>query len=97
LWAIVVEESAERTPAQGIVLASPKVRALFPAAGGFRLVDKDSKVDAALQPYVDRAKGQKLPVCFLVAPTGQVYYEGALPATVDAMTALVAKIKGGAK
>ena len=98
LWCIVIEESAERTPQQGIVLASPKVRALFPAAGGFRLVDKDSKVDNALQPYLDRAKGQKLPITFLVDPKGQVYYEGTLPATVDAMTALVDKIKkGGAK
>ena len=95
LWCIVIEESAERTPQQGIVLASPKVRGLFPAAGGFRLVDKDSKVDNALQPYLDRAKGQKLPITFLVDPKGQVYYEGTLPATVDAMTALVDKIKKG--
>ena len=95
LWCIVIEESAERTPEHGIVLASPKVRGLFPAAGGFRLVDKDSKVDNALQPYLDRAKGQKLPITFLVDPKGQVYYEGTLPATVDAMTALVDKIKKG--
>jgi hypothetical protein len=97
LWAVIIEESAERTPAQGIVLASPKVRALFPAAGGFRLVDKDSTVDSALQPYLDRAKGQKLPVCFLVAPSGFVHYEGALPATVDATVSLVDRIKKGGK
>jgi len=52
-----------------------------------------------LKLYVDRVfdpvQPLTMPVCFLVATTGQVYYQDALPATVDAMTALVSKIKKG--
>ncbi len=105
LWCIVIEESAKRTPQQGIVLASPKVRSLFPAAGGFRLFDpkndkgEDNPAPEELKLYVARVETGTLakPVCFLVDPKGQVYYEGTLPPTVDAMTVLVDKIKKGGK
>lgn len=108
LWCIVVEESASRTAEQGIVLASPKVRALFPAAGGFRLIDpwkdaartqENGPIPTELRPYVDRAKPVPiLPVCYLVEPNGTVHYEGPLPKTVPDVEALVARIKkGGAR
>jgi hypothetical protein len=93
LWAILVEESAERTPAQSIVLGSPEVRGLFP--GRFRILDKDIKSN--LQTYIDRSKGKQLPVLFLVDKGGTIYYEGALPPTVAEMVALVKKYKPGAK
>jgi hypothetical protein len=104
LWAIIIEESAERTPQQAIVIASPKVRALF---RGWRLHDpkKDATTDnptpVELQSYVDRVANPdahlKKPALFVVDAQGVVYHEGALPATVAAMEVLVAKIKGGGK
>ena len=91
LLAIVVEETAERTPQQGIVLASAKLRALFPKL--FRVTDKDSD-SADVKPYIERAKGKTLPMLWLVDAKGTVYFEGALPATVAAFEALHAKHKG---
>jgi len=105
LWAIIIEESAERTPQQAIVLASPKVRAMFK---GWRLFDpmksptEPNPVPVELQPYVDRVNNPEAhlskPVLFLTEPKGTVYFEGPLPETIPAIEALVGKIKkGGSK
>jgi hypothetical protein len=104
LWGIVVEETSQRTPQQAVVLSSPVVRALF-KEGAFRIVDPkrgDTEVDVSpdMKPYVERCKDQTgqwlpLPILFLVDKPGRVYFEGALPANVPAMVALVNKHKGG--
>lgn len=94
LWGVVIEETTERTPQQAIVLASPEVRALFDK-GEFRVIDDDTPVGADLRPYLDRAKGKKLPQLYLVDSKGTVCYEGPLPATVAEMKSLVAKYKPG--
>jgi hypothetical protein len=97
LWGVVVEETAQRTPAQAIVLASPKVRELFK---GFRVCDPvPGPVPSELQPYVKRVDEAKLkkPVLFVADSKGTVFYEGSLPEMIGAMTALVDKIKKGGK
>lgn len=105
LWGIVVEESKERTPAQAVVLTSPKVDALFAAnKGSFRIVDgwKDDgtkrDLGPALDKYRDRSDELKTrPMLFVVDPTGFVYFEGKLPAKVSDVEALVGKIRKGEK
>ena len=105
LWAIVIEESKERTPAQAAVLLSPRTVALFKASGGqFRIVDawddagKRRDVGAEMKPYADRADVTKVkPLLFIVSPDGVVYFEGKLPAKVEDVEAIVAKIKKGGK
>jgi len=96
LWAIVVEESGERTAQQAIVMADPEIRGLFKASR-FRIVDQDEAA-ADMRSYVKRAtdKGMKLPALFLVSPEGKVHFEGDLPATVAETKALVRKILGKA-
>ena len=97
LWCIIVEETAERTPEQKIVLLSLEVRKLF-TDEVFRLVDKDTapgKDEPYLQDYIDRAIQGKLPTLFLVGDDGKVRYEGPLPATVAAMVKLVEDTKKG--
>lgn len=94
LWGIVIEESANRTPEQAEVLVSLQVRGLFPD-GKFQIFDpvKEDGTPATpppdLQPYVARARGKESswPMLFLVAPNGDVKYEGPMPATVAAMVA----------
>lgn len=105
LFGIVVEESKERTPAQAVVLLSPKVGALFKADGGqFRIVDpwaddgSRRDVGVAMRPYVVRAEALKIkPYLFIVSPDGTVYSEGLLPAKVADVETLVVKIRKGGK
>jgi hypothetical protein len=105
LVGIVIEETKERTPAQAVVLLSPKVGALFKADGGqFRIVDpwddagNRRDVGVAMRPYVVRAEALKIKPClFIVSPDGVVYSEGLLPAKVADVEALVAKIRKGDK
>jgi hypothetical protein len=97
LWGIVVEESKGRTPQQAVVLLSTEVRKLFKDER-LRIVDptgpdgKPVPVEEDMKKYVQRAVGKKCWL-FLVEPKGTVLYEGELPATVDAMKALVSKYK----
>ncbi len=101
LWAVVIAETKDRTPAQAAVLASTKFRALFD--GGYRdfdPLDKDGKeraVPVDLKVYAERAKTMTKPVLFIVDDSGNVYYDGALPATVAKAETLVAEIRGGGK
>jgi hypothetical protein len=96
LWAIVIEESKDRTPEQAIVLASQEVRDLF-KDGRFRVVDAVNDSGKVVLPaddmrtYVQKAipKRAEWPVLFLVDEAGNGFYTGTLPETVDAMKALV--------
>lgn len=89
--AIVVEESADRTPAQAAVILSQEVRGMVQS---FRVIDDDQKVPPDLQPYLDAAKTKPLPVLYLVRPSGRIAYEGPLPPDVPATKALVQKFQG---
>lgn len=96
LWGFVVEESADRTPQQAIVLGSMDVRSQL-VEKRLRVMDKDLEVEDVLKTYQARAAGKTLPMLFLTGPDGTLYYEGPLPATVDDMLKLVAETKGGGK
>ena len=94
LWAVVIEESSQRTPEQAAILASPQVRGLF-VKDRFRIYDpldvNDPVPPVELAPYVTRALTQrtKWPWLFLVSPDGDVQWEGTLPETVTEMESLV--------
>jgi hypothetical protein len=92
LWAIVIEESSQRTPQQAAVLASTELRALF-AGKQFRVIDKDTNTDTQFARYIQQSVGQKLPLFWLVTPTGDVLYQGDLPSTPTAAVDLVKKWK----
>jgi hypothetical protein len=100
LFGVVIEEQSTRTAEHAIVLGSQRVRAAF-GEGNFRVEDKDvtgpdGKPPAGMVPYLDRAKDKVLPYFMVVdKATGKVFYEGALPKTVDELLKLVGK--GGAK
>lgn len=103
LWAFVIEESANRTPEQAIVIASPEIRSMF-SEGCFRVVDPlvdgaQVPVSADVKPYAERAvlQKEKWPMLFLVDTDGKVRYEGPLPATVEEMKTLVETHKQGVK
>jgi hypothetical protein len=105
LFGVVVKETKERTPAQAVVILSPKVDMLFTATKG-TLQTCDPWDDAgkvrdlgpALNPYVKRAIELKVkPAFFVVAPDGTVFSEGPLPAKVADVEALMAKILKGGK
>lgn len=112
LWAIIVEESLDRTPDQAAVYVSPQVRELFEWKR-FRVIDVTGPVGNDMEPWRQRAlraacptgtcpadvkPGAALPVLYLVDANSKIYYEGPPPATIDLMVSLVEKtLKGGAK
>lgn len=99
LWIVVVEESAERTAEQAKLLTSKTLAERLKAKGHhFRIVDKDAKDSKGgsgdFGEYVERSKGKTLPVLFLVTPTGDVRFEGPLPANEAAFLATLGKAGG---
>lgn len=90
LGAVVVEESAKRTPDHALVMG-PDARKLFQPEA-FWVVDKDS-TELDKQAYIKAATS--LPTLFLIDPAGKVWYSGPLPASVDALRILVEQKKGG--
>lgn len=96
LFAIIVEETKDRTPDQAVVLLSPEVRALFEK---FETIDptndegKPNPIPVDKVPYVERAKGDKLPVMFITDGKSTVFYEGTIPTTIADVKSLVEKIK----
>ena len=98
LYAIVVEESKDRTPDVAAVIGSKEIRGLFPTEGGFRLVDPLSDgvpvpVSADVQLYADRAIKQldQWPMLYLVSAKGTVFYEGKVPIKKEDWILLVKK------
>jgi len=92
LWGIVIEESSQRTPQQAAVLASTELRAMF-TGKQFRVIDKDTNTDPQFGKYIQQSVGQKLPLLWLVTPTGDVLFQGELPTTSAAAVDLVKKWK----
>ncbi len=99
----ILEESHDRTPAQAAVIASPALRQ-YAAAGGhvFAAIDKDVKspdgsTPAKFKEWIDYAasRGAALPHIFVTAKdSGQLLYDGPLPAT-EAEALSIAKKYGG--
>ena len=94
LWAIVVEETKDRTLEQARVLLSPTLRKWMRANGhNLRIVDKDQPA-TDLQEWIDRAtapEASALPYLFLCGDSGEVVFEGPLPNTPAAMLELAKK------
>lgn len=95
LWAVVVEESSQRTPAQARVILSARVRGSF-KAGRFKVADRDVLDRGGQMPsdmvfYIGHAAGKPLPRLYLVDEKEHCWFQGDMPETVDAMVALVSK------
>jgi len=107
LWGVVIEESAERTAGQAVVILSPKVAALFDGkiqVGDAWKEDGTRRPLGPLDPYADRveeleaaAKTKLRPMLFVVDPKGAIFYEGKLPGKVADVETLVGKIRKGEK
>jgi hypothetical protein len=102
VWLVVVEETAQRTAPQAVVLASPKVRESV--AGRIMLLDQSWALPDSRQSYLDASKGKTLPVMFLTpgdpqtTPASKAVFTGPLPGTPDEAVTIIGKWqKGGAK
>ncbi len=90
VWAVVIEESADRTPELAAVLYSPEVRGLFPE---FRLVDKDDAVEPALEALKQRGIARGLPALFIIDPAGKVWHEGDVPLSIEQWRSVIEEVK----
>lgn len=99
-WLLVVEESADATPARGKLLTDPALFARIKERGHvFRVCDKDVKdatggVPSDLKPWLERARGKPLPRLFVVAPDGAVLVDEVCPATAAGVLSLLTKAGG---
>lgn len=89
LTVVLIEETADRTPALGAMLLDPKLHAWFDAAASrrFRPFD-DDQVPNDVRKWVELAAG-RLPYLILHDETGQVLHEGKAPDTTAAFLALL--------
>lgn len=101
--AVAVYESADASVLGEKFFASTELASRWKQRGHSApvIADKDVKdpetntTPAKLKPYIDRAAGKTLPQLYLIdAATGNVLYEGPLPATPAAMIELLNKIGG---
>ena len=95
---VVVEETSQRPklPKEQIVaMNSLSVRSwLFTHGSRLFLVDRDvvardDKPPAALVPFLDRAKGKKLPHMVIANKAGKVLYDGDFPDNENLLMALL--------
>jgi hypothetical protein len=97
---VVIEETAQASSARGAYLASADLAAYLRARGWrMRWADRDArdaggKAPADLAPYLARARGRTLPYLCVVDEHGNVWHEGALPATPAGLLALLKRIGG---
>lgn len=96
LYLMVVEETAQASQNRAAYLTDKALTARIKERGHVaRLIDQNTTpVTADIKPYLDKAKGQKLPRLFIVKLTGGVLWEGDLPATPADFIALIAKFGG---
>lgn len=95
---LVVEETDTTWPERGASLVAAKQWADKNGVG-HRWVDQDVKdatgqVPSDLKPWLDRAKGRKLPMIYLVGENGKILAEQDLPLTKDGLLALLQSAKG---
>lgn len=100
LWLLVIEETAEAGERRGQLFASKELADRMKARGHkWRVVDKDAKdsrgqVPSDLKPWLDRAKGKRLPRLYLITPEGQIVFEGDLPTTAKGLLEQLQKVGG---
>ena len=94
-YAVIVEESSQRTPAVAAIIKDPSLRDWAAKEGHvLRVVDKDSQVPADLEPYVKLAAGKKLPRLIVVEKTtGKIFVDTDLPGTSEQVKTLIGTAK----
>lgn len=100
LWILVVEETGEASSERGAFFGDKDLQARVRDKGHrYRVTDKDVRdakgnVPKDLAPWLEKAKGKKLPQLFLISQDGDVLYEGNMVATPKDLIALMAKVGG---
>ena len=100
MWVVVIEETARRTPEQAAVLADAGVARYVREKGWrVRVADRDARdsrrqAPADLKPYVERARGKRLPYLFVVDAEGHARHEGPLPAGAAGLLEILKKVGG---
>ena len=100
LWILVVEETGEASERRGQWFADKDLAERIRSRGHrWRVVDKDAKdsrgaVPKDLAPWLERAKGKRLPRLFLIHPDGTVLHEGDAPATAKGLLEQIQKAGG---
>lgn len=101
LYIVVVEESAQRTPAQGKVLGDlPFWQGLSSLGHGWKVVDKDLPEATAKHWYSPERAAQAGGLPYILAidwKTGDVLRAVPLPATTADISSLVKELTGGGK
>lgn len=92
----IVEDPATTTAQQRAILAAPAWRGLANEQHAFLgIIPNDLKEaktgqpPALLAPFLNRSKGHALPWVMLYDSAGNLFWEGPLPTTAQAMTALL--------
>jgi hypothetical protein len=101
LWGVVVvEETADASATRAAFFLdaalSQHLRAnhLKWRVADIHTTDKDGQPPKDLAPYLARAKGQTLPRVYAVTETGEMVFEGAVPATAGELVSLLKKLGG---
>jgi len=100
LHAIIVEESADRTPEQAKVVLSKAVRDYLTSVDGvLHIVDQDvtdgdGNTPTTVAGWIERAKDKTLPWLFLVAENGREVASQALPTTPEKFLELLTRYGG---
>lgn len=83
-YAVIVEESSQRTPQIASVIKSTGLRDWAASQGHvIRVVDKDAKVPADLEPYVRLVAGKSLPRLIVATMQGNILVEEDLPVDIE--------------
>lgn len=92
---VIIEETDEAVAGRGAFLASTTLAAYMREKGhSWRVVDQDvtdvnGKQPADIAPYMQLAKGKKLPQVFLVDDAGKLRFQGDCTMKADAMITLL--------
>lgn len=98
-WLLVVEETGDASPSRTLLADRALADRLKAKGIRHRLVDrdvvaKDGQPPADLRPWLERAKGKKLPWLTLVSGDGDILAEQTLPATAAELSQLLDKVGG---
>lgn len=101
LWgAVLIEETSQRTPQLAQVLTSTKLASYLETSGltlraaDQDVTDEDGDTPEDLADYIETAKGEKLPVLFIMGVKGAEFYRGPVPETPAKLIALLKKHGG---
>lgn len=99
-FVVIIEETGEGVATRGALLADAALQARLKAKSiGWRVADKDvrganGQPPADLVPYLDRAKGKKLPQVFLIGTDRTILHQGDLPSGAAGLVDLLGKYGG---